>query len=357
MSASSAAVPSAINQEIFAALRKVFQDCGQADDLSLLEIARTMAARLSPASWRSYGSIFARFVRFCVERDLDFLPALPSTGLLWAQFLASGGSVQASTAQPYFSSVNTIHELLGFSKPCADNAPLASFRKGWLRLQVRVDSPVSRVLAFPAISALAVYNALPSFSGDWFKLRAALFVVLSFCLVLRPDSLLSVKQLSLFGDPPAVFLRYQPMRWKGQIMRADQTPVMQFPLAGLPLVVAALARFQGGPGSVWRAPSEDRDPGVANAEAWFHLVVNELLPSSMGDHTLYSLRRGGASAARAAGVPMEVLESFGGWCAGSSALRRHYLDFGVGRDAACLRFFEQFVVSGSAPFVGQFFNS
>jgi hypothetical protein len=160
MSASSAAVPSAINQEIFSALRAVFQVCNRADDLSLLEIARTMAARLSPASWRSYGSIFARFVRFCVERDLDFLPALPSTGLLWAQFLASGGSVQASTAQPYFSSINTVHELLGFSKPCAvplfvlgvcaDYAPLVSFRKGWLRLQVRVDSPVSQGFGFPS---------------------------------------------------------------------------------------------------------------------------------------------------------------------------------------------------------------
>ena len=348
-------VPGPINHEIFCALRKLFAGSGQAEDAVLMDIARTLAAKLSLNTWRSYQSSFARFVKFCVERDLDFLPASVSTGLLWAQHLSSSGTVQAKTAQPYFSSVNSIHELVGLPKPCV-GPQLAAFRKGWQRLQSRLDTPSVLNLAFPASLALAIYNVLPSLASDLPALRAALFLVLNFSLVLRTDSLLSVKRWQVASTESGPVLRYQPIRWKGKILREDEAPTLQFPLANLPYVAAAIDSLPRGRGSVWQLVGEASAPSVSNAEGWFAATLTTFAPSAVRSHTLYSLRRGGASAARAVGVPLEVLESFGGWCVGSSILRSQYLDYGVARDAASVQFFGALASSGLPLFVGQFFN-
>ncbi|GLI59582.1 hypothetical protein VaNZ11_001508, partial [Volvox africanus] len=73
-------------------------------------------------------------------------------------------------------------------------------------------------------------------------------------------------------------------------------------------------------------------------------------------HTLYSLRRGGASAARAAGVPLDIIKAFGGWATGSSALREHYLDLGVRGCPYAFGFFSPLAARRVAPVAGQFFN-
>ncbi|GIL44415.1 hypothetical protein Vafri_1889, partial [Volvox africanus] len=126
------------------------------------EIAKVILARVGPKSWRAYASHFAAFVRFCVAEELEFLPALPYTGLLWAQYLAARGTVQASSAQPYFSAINTIHELLGFPKPCTGDNPLfVAFRRGWERMQVSVLPRVSLNLAFSAGDLWSLCEALP----------------------------------------------------------------------------------------------------------------------------------------------------------------------------------------------------
>ncbi|GIL82147.1 hypothetical protein Vretifemale_11014, partial [Volvox reticuliferus] len=68
----------------------------------LEDIAGVILARVGPKTWKAYASHFAAFVRFCVSEELEFLPAAPYTGVLWAQHLAAKGTVQARTAQPYF---------------------------------------------------------------------------------------------------------------------------------------------------------------------------------------------------------------------------------------------------------------
>ena len=78
---------------------------------------------------------------------------------------------------------------------------------------------------------------------------------------------------------------------------------------------------------------------TSQGAAWFTAVLAEFSPSLLGQLTLYSCRRGGASAARAAGVPMELIELMGGWARGSKALRDSYLDMSVTADAAAMFFF------------------
>jgi hypothetical protein len=278
-------------------------------------IAQVITARVGASSWKSYGSHFAAFVRFCVAESLEFLPATQYTGLLWAQFLAAKGTVQARTSQPYFSAINTVHDLLGFAKPCdGDNVWLAAFRKGWSRLQVSLSTPSSLVLAFSASDAWHLYERLAAVPLQSDVFLPLLFVVLVFCLFLRPDSLLSViwaRVTLLDGEP--VF-QYKPLNWRGRIVSAEQAPVLQFPLCGLPLLRAALERqLAHTPAGLWPARRS-----TATAERWFDTVLVQCGLAHLRDiHTLYSLRRGGASAARAAGVPLDVVESFGGWFANS----------------------------------------
>ena len=154
IAASRAAAPAPVQSLIVEHLRSLLGELGLEHDESLLGIARMVASRLSPSTWATYSSGISQFVRFCLEAGFDFLPASQVTGVMYAQHLAARGTIQASSAQPYFSAVNTLHDILGYPKPCgADNKLLASFRAGWERLQVRLDAAPTIVLAFAAESA------------------------------------------------------------------------------------------------------------------------------------------------------------------------------------------------------------
>ncbi|EFJ53196.1 hypothetical protein VOLCADRAFT_102804 [Volvox carteri f. nagariensis] len=112
-------------------------------------------------------------------------------------------------------------------------------------------------------------------------------------------------------------------------------------------------------------PKLSRDPArlwperqtTQGAERWFDRVLAQCgLEGLRSVHTLYSLRRGGASAARAAGVPLDIIEAFGGWAAGSSALRENYLDLGVRGCPRAVAFFGPLAARRVAPVMGQYFN-
>lgn len=362
MDGAAAAAPEAFNQSLFESLLQIFSAAGLEPDvlLELREVASVMAARLSPASWAAYGSHISKFVRFCTGRGLPFLPATKLTGLLYARFLAAEGTVKAATAQPYFSAVNTLHELFGFEKPCSDNPQLTSFRKGWARMQVQLTAVSELVLAFPADRVKVLYDLLPSLSFDAVRLRQVLFVVLAFCLILRPHSLLSVVSFTLCEVDGECVLQYKPLAWKGKVCLPSLAPVLQFPLAGLPNLRAAVQHLMrmtaAGHSSVWCLQGE-RHPTTPVAESWFAAVLRSYFPELVGVHTLYSLRRGGASAARAAGLDLQVIESFGGWSAGSSALRERYLDFAVAPSPSAMLFFGRMASSRVPLFKRQYFQS
>lgn len=156
---------------------------------SVVPLAGVIASSLAPSTWRTYSSHLLKFITFCAERDLSFLPAGPDTVLLYAYHLAQSGTVQARTAQPYFSCINTYHEMLGHPKPAADYPPFARFRTGWQRLQRPLVEQAPLQLAMRAASALHLARALPT-CASVYDLRALLFVVMLFSTMLRPDSLL-----------------------------------------------------------------------------------------------------------------------------------------------------------------------
>jgi hypothetical protein len=192
---------------------------------------------------------------------------------------------------------------------------------------------------------------VPGTAADLFV--PLLFVVLDFCLCLRPDSLLSVVWACISCVDGEPVFQYKPLNWKGRIVSPEHAPVLQFPLCGLPwLRVALEQQLARSPAGLWSTR-----PSMAVAERCFDMVLARCgLAPLRGMHTLYSLRRGGASAARAAGVPLEVVEAFGGWTANSSALREHYLDMGVRSCPKAVAFFGPLAARRVAPFGVQYFN-
>ncbi len=312
-----------------------------------------IVAKVGPRSWKSYGSVFTAFVRFCIAEGVDFLPASQSTGLMWAQYLAAKGTVQARTAQPYFSAVNTIHYMLGFDRPCTEqNHWFAAFRDGWQRVQVRLGPGRQLNLAFPAGGVWRVLEWLLALGPADPAFVAGIYVVLNFCTFLRPDSLLSVGWARVVDVAGAWVLQYKPLNWKGRVVSAEAAPVLQLPLCGVPAFRQLLARHLVRSGRLWPQRRDTR-----GAEEWFKMVLARCgMDEERAIHTLYSLRRGGASAARAVGVPMEVVESFGGWAANSPVLRQHYLDMGVCACPAAHAFFGPLAAGRVAPFVGQYVN-
>lgn len=314
-------------------------------------LAVTIAARLAPSTWHTYASAFTRFVRFCASVQLNPLPASAATVLQYVDFLSQEGRLQASTVQPYLSAINTLHEQIGFPKP-AVGVPLASFLRGWQRQQFFIAPLPSegQLKAMPAAFAQTMLDRVPLLESV-VALRAALFFLLSFVTMLRPDSLLSCLLIQGQGG----VLTYAPLRFKtagpvkGQARQVD--------ISRLPFLAAGIGRFErlkgdsssssssGGSVSWWQLPGE-QPPTTSHAEGWFSSASRgALIPPSF---TLYSLRRGAASTALAVGVPLARIEFMGGWAEGSSALRRHYLDHSFPNNGAAQLFFG-WLLSGALP--------
>jgi hypothetical protein len=209
-------------------------------------------------------------------------------------------------------------------------------------------------LALPPRLAFAFYTTLPGLTTA-VVLRPVLFSLLSYCLILRPASLLSVQWLRVSEG----FVQYKPLHWKGKRMQPDRAPVLQFPVSSLPFLSAAIMRYSaqsGTAGMFWQLPGEVSSPTTPVAEGWFATAcVAAGFSGSDLQYTLYSTRRGGASAAAAVGVPLHKIEAFGGWGAGSQALRQCYIDHAIPADSHAQLFFGALVSSVVAP--SPLFNS
>lgn len=326
-------------------------------------VAAVIAGSLSNSSLRSYSSQLTKFISFCTDRDFCFLPASHETVLLYAYHLAEAGTVQASTAQPYFSAINTFHEFFGHPKPAADYAPLQRFRQGWQRLQQPLAPAAPLQLAMRASTALSLALCL-SGSLTLQHLRPLLFSVILFATMLRPDSLLSVvnAKLTVANSGTTYLWAYQPTRWKGKLLQPSALPTFQLVLSA-PGLAAGLVKYHQlhasawgsrTPPSLWCLPSDSSSPTTRTAEVWFEAVVARHLPPQPLRHTIYSMRRGSASAAFAIGVRAEKIEYMGGWSINSAAFRRHYLDMSVVADSAARTFFG-WLLDNSVPVVTQQF--
>jgi hypothetical protein len=336
----------------------LYAQAGLPVSAQLPDIQKIMSSCLAPSSWAAYISAFKKFVRFCSSAGYSPLPASPPVVLEYALFLAKEGSVRADGAQTYFSAINTFHEMVGFEKP-ALGPELARFRAGWARSLVELE-PLDvlaggrKVPCIPASVVKQLYDSLdtlPVSSQAW---EDALYVVLAFRLFLRPATWVSVwwSEVTTLGS--RVTLRFLARDWKdasGRLNRSARMPVVDLtdlPCLGDAVASAVLAN------SGTRLFSFD---SVAAAGQGFIRAVSRVDGTLAAVLTQYSCRRGGASAARAAGVPLDVIEGVGGWSANSTAMRQHYLDRSVPGCPDALFFFRALLPgSGAAQFGAPLFH-
>ncbi|GLI59322.1 hypothetical protein VaNZ11_001178 [Volvox africanus] len=121
-----------------------------------------------------------------------------------------------------------------FLPPPRDKVLLVAFRRGWEHLQVTLAPSSALVLAFSAESVWCLYERLPHVSVDSHLFCPLLFVVLGFCLFLRPDALLSVTWAQVVEVAGVAAFQYKLLSWKGRIVPSEHAPVLQFSLCGLP---------------------------------------------------------------------------------------------------------------------------
>jgi hypothetical protein len=347
-----------LNSLIFEQLSQLYAQAGLPVSAQLPDILKIMTDCLAPSSWASYISAFKKFVRFCESRGYSPLPASPAVVLEYALHLAQEGSVRADASQTYFSAINTFHELVGYPKP-ALGSELTRFRAGWSRSLVLLApvNPLSDPTKVPCIPASVVktlYLSLDHLSQGSQEWEDALYVVLAFRVFLRPSTLVSIWWSEVLNLPGRITLRFLARDWKdasGKLNRSARMPVVDLTeLPALGVAVAAAVAATGGS----RLFTFDTVESAGHA---FRRAVGRVDSALAASLTQYSCRRGGASAARAAGVPLDVIEGVGGWAANSTAMRQHYLDRSVPGCPDALFFFKALLPgSGTAQFGAPIFH-
>jgi hypothetical protein len=343
---------------MFKQLSDLYARAGLPVSAQLPDIQKVMAACLAPSSWAAYISAFKKFVRFCDASGYPPLPASTPVVLEYALFLAEEGTVRPDGAQTYFSAINTFHDLVGFAKP-ALGSELARFRAGWARsvvelMPLNVLADHRKVPCIPASVVKAVYDTLDCLPVGSQALEDALYVVLAFRLFLRPATLVSIWWSQVTSLAGRVTLRILARDWKdasGSLNRSARLPVVD--LTDLPCLADAVSAAVAASGGTCLFSFTS----VEAAGRAFLRAVGRVDPALADSLTQYSCRRGGASAARAAGVPLDVIEGVGGWSANSTAMRQHYLDRSVPGCPDALFFFQALLPgSGTAQFGAPLFH-
>eukprot|EP00854_Cymbomonas_tetramitiformis_P000289 gene289-biopygen203 len=70
----------------------------------------------------NYGPKAERFIQFCVNSQMQWLPATEATVLLYIASILDDGGVKATSLQPYLSAINNYHEDLRFPGPAKGRA-------------------------------------------------------------------------------------------------------------------------------------------------------------------------------------------------------------------------------------------
>lgn len=297
-----------------------------------------LVSSLQPGTWRSYEAKLRIFFEYCRDAGVAPVPAAPEVIHDFACFLMARGTIQASTAQPYFLAVNTLHDLFGFLGPTRDDPLLRRLRRGWQnsqRLAPGVIKWVRTPLPALVVERLCGLCGAPSDASN----LAALFVIFLFVTMLHSDSAIRLRLADIRWDPP--FLQYRPPRVKGAILPLHGRDFLQIDLSD----VGVLARFFDQldwtePRRRLWASADFHGPPEPPATLFSRaLALVEFAPPTGERWSPHSTRAGAVSAAAAIGVPLERIEVLGGWAPNSVTLRRVYIDFGIPADASAHRFF------------------
>lgn len=308
-------------------------------------ILAAMSSSRSAKTYSTYNSSWRKFVEFATLNNIHPLTATPYDICHYAAWLAQQGTVNLSTAQNYFSSINAVYADLGLEGP-ARGQLFALVRSGLARMQ-RDTAPRQRELAIPATVVEGWLNAAQQMTdvteSNAGKFRSLLACVVCFMTMSRPHSiaLLPVDGVLLDSSTATGMVIYR--RYTKTTQTDSSTAPgrigLSFPSPPFRLLVTALERldrwrrqvlpsaeyFFQLPGDRQITPNESASAAFAS---WFDTAMSVATerPPANAVWVPRSLRSGAASAAEAAGVPRSKIEHVGGWAIGSTSLAKHYID-------------------------------
>ena len=274
---------------------------------------------------------------------MQITPADAAHFLTW---LAQRGTVQISSAKPYFSGINQFFKDLGLPGPC-EGWLFNRAKSGLVNMQEEIE-PSPHELPLPATVAKAIYDracalgaTAASAADNLSLLRALLAVAICFMTMSRPISILLLPTTDLTADPDSaahcVTVTRQHVKTDHGI---DRNQPGRFPLsfprrfAGL---ATALRNFTAARAAVYPTATHFFElPGERFTEKTNFgdalgrmlgtaLTTVSLQPPAGRVYTARSLRSGGASAAEMVPLPRSKIEFLGGWAVDSKRLSQHYI--------------------------------
>lgn len=305
------------------------------------DVAIRLLSRGAPNTVKQYANMWHMFEEWCVREGHQCLPASTATCVLYAGHIAGRGTVRASSMQPYFSAINRVHrDCLGIEEGPASGGLLIRLRQGlaWEQAQTPANPRDTRV-ALPAdVAYLAVVAGLsmaePHSREQAAELRAVIAVVLGFLCMGRADTIVHISIRDVVWDASQIIFVLE--HEKGRSLRADyraRTLTFCIDPSRQPLLLLLqkwnLCRATWGHATMFFALNGEILPKSPHAPMtqWLthvcHLLCEQ--PPQGYAWSSHSLRKGGASAASAIGVPLPVIRHIGGW-ATTSAVVMKYID-------------------------------
>ena len=306
----------------------------------------------------TYKSALRSFFLYAATVGLSPIEATEFDICHYLCYLAERGTVKMSSLQPYLSAINTYLQDIGL-EPVAKGRLVTSTRHGLERMQyalvvepdeVALPAPAAKAMHDLAVTlAATLSNRARTTSASVFleqlkQLRALLCCVLTFLTASRPVSIVTLTHdditLDLTVDTGLIVRRHYTKTARGEL--ADDRPgrfALTFQTSHFRDFIIAMQAFAALrarhmphaqyffqlPGDGFESPPDKNGPLLV---PWMALALAavQVTPPDGSHYTPRSLRSGAASACEKAGIPRSTLEFLGGWCAGSTALAKHYIN-------------------------------
>ena len=298
----------------------------------------------------SYAGKFSLFVRFCTDcqrehgcAPLSYLPASRRTVVCYVAWLRERGGVKESSLNPYISAINQAHADAGLQKPAIGDH-LKLVRAGFAA-EEGDTADAERRMPVPAAAILDILR-LGLSTDDMRVLRDAVAVVVAFAFYARGDTgvLLLRKHVGISARGLTLSVRGKTVP-RNVAAPTTREQYDKYDPDGLFMALVQRwhsysATYQQPADMYWCLPGEQQ-------RSWSSAAVDQWLQRSLlrvGWHPQpgekwsgHSLRKGGASASHAIGVPLFTIMVFGIWR--SLAAVQLYLSYLTVADRAAFLFF------------------
>ncbi|KAK3242772.1 hypothetical protein CYMTET_47546 [Cymbomonas tetramitiformis] len=187
--------------------------------------AAMQAAALEKLTADNYEGQYKKFVKFCTEENLRWLPATAATVQLYMAALQKAGTVKGTSLQPYLLAINSFHEDFDYPGPAKGRAVTRAV-KGMTAMQTaaaeqqNVTETVRTYL--PASAVRCVHKAalqLPLATEEQRKLfRACVYVVVAFVTFGKPQTGTAMLRESLLRDSNGLSIVLEKEKGKNHLL-------------------------------------------------------------------------------------------------------------------------------------------